>query len=212
MPQKGIIIKKRSGTKFRLNRSNMLEGEQNFIRQAQRGEKEAFAKLYEHYLPQIYRFVYIKINNKAEAEDLTHEVFLNTWQNIKRYVPREFPFSSWLYRIARNEVIDFYRTNKKNIRLELIEENSLGIPETESLNLDQALELENIKKLFQHLTQEQRDVLIMRFVEDLSPKEISGALNKSEGAIRIIQHRALNELKELIYKNVGDNNSNIKEA
>lgn len=190
----------------------MLDGEKNYIKQAQRGEKEAFAKLYEHYLPQIYRFIYLKVNNKSEAEDLTHEVFLNTWQNLKTFTQREFPFSSWLYRIARNEVIDFYRTNKKNIRLELVEEDFIKIAETESSNLDQSLELEKVKNLFQRLTQEQQDVLIMRFIEDLSPKEISAALNKSEGAIRIIQHRGLNELKKIIYKNAGNNDSNIKEV
>lgn len=190
----------------------MLEGEQNYIKQAQKGEKEAFAKVYEHYLPKIYRFILMKVNNKIEAEDLTHEVFLNTWQNLSTYVPREFPFSSWLYRIARNEVIDFYRTNKKNLRLEIVEEDFLKIPETASHDLDQTLDLEKVKNQIQNLRPEQQDVLIMRFIEDLSHKEIAVALNKSEGAIRLIQHRAINQLKDLIDQNVGNNIQNIKEA
>ncbi len=206
------LIVKEDRNKLAAQSFYMLEAEKQYIKEAQAGNKESFAQLYRHYLPQIFRFVYLKVNNKAEAEDLTHEVFLNTWQNLKTYTHREFPFSSWLYRIARNEVIDFYRTNKKEVRLELVEEDFIKIPETESLNLDQSLELEKIKKLFQHLTQEQQDVLIMRFIEDLSPKEVSAALNKSEGAVRIIQHRGLNELKKLIYKNDGNNNPNIKEA
>lgn len=192
----------------------MIEGEIKYIKEAQKGGKEAFARLYDHYLPRIYRFVLLKVNNKAEAEDLTHEVFMNSWQNLKTYTPREFPFSSWLYRIARNEVIDFYRTHKSNIRLDLIEESNLGVDEEENLNLDldQAIDLEGVKKLIQYLKPEQQDVIIMRFIEDLSHEEISAALNKSTGAVRLIQHRAINALKELIKKNVGNINQSIKEA
>lgn len=190
----------------------MLEGEQNYIKQAKQGNQEAFAELYRHYLPKIYRFVFLKVNNKAEAEDLTHEVFLNTWQNLESYTPTQFPFSSWLYRIARNEVIDFYRTDKKNIRLDLIDEDFLKMPETENQNLDSTLGLEKIKNLIQFLRPEQQDVLIMRFIEDFSHKEIADALNKSEGAIRLLQHRAINELKKIVEKNAGNNNQNITEA
>lgn len=189
----------------------MIEGENKYIKQAQKGGKEAFTRLYDHYLPKIYRFILLKVNNKTEAEDLTHEVFLNSWQNLKTYTQREFPFSSWLYRIARNEVIDFYRTNKKNIRLDLIEENSLGVDEEISLNLDQAIDTESIKKLIQFLKPEHQDVIIMRFIEDYSHEEIAAALNKSTGAIRLIQHRAIQVLKNLINKNVGAINQNIKE-
>lgn len=191
----------------------MLEGEQNYIKEAQAGGQDAFAKIYNHYLPLIYRYVYLKTNNRAEAEDLTHEVFLNTWQSIRRYAPGQFPFSSWLYRIATNEVIDFYRTKKKKVSLDLVEEDFLKIPESESKSIDQALDLEIIKKLIRRLKPEQQDVLIMRFVEDFSPKETAAALNKSEGAIRIIQHRAMNELKKMIPENnIENNDSNIKEA
>lgn len=190
----------------------MLEEEIKYIRKAQRGDKEAFAQLYHHYLPKIYRFIYVKVNSKTEAEDLTHEVFMNTWQGIKSYTPQEFPFSSWLYRIARNEVIDFYRTTKKNVRLDLLEEDALKMPEQESFNLDQVMSVESVMDLMKSLKPEQQDVLIMRFLEDLSPDEVAAALNKSSGAVRLIQHRAINTLKELINKNVGSTNENITEA
>jgi len=212
LPNKVIIKVCVKVTEWRFIRSNMLEGEQNYIKQAKRGDKEAFAELYRHYLPKIYRFVFLKVNNKTEAEDLTHEVFLNTWQNLNSYTPTEFPFSSWLYRIARNEVIDFYRTDKKNVRLDLVDEDFLKMPETESQDLDLVLSLESVKNLIQFLRPEQQDVLIMRFIEDLSHKEIANALNKSEGAIRLLQHRAINELKKIAEKNVGNTNQNITEA
>lgn len=195
-----------------LIRSNMLEEENNLIRQAQEGDKDAFGKLYDHYLPKIYRFILLKVTNKSEAEDLTHEVFLNAWQKINSFTPRGFPFSSWVYRIAKNEVIDFYRTNKNNMRLEQAEENFLKIPETQSRAVNQSLDLEKIKNLLHLLKPDQQDVLIMRFVEGLSHQEISAAINKSEGAVRIIQYRAIQNLKEIINQNNENNNSNIKEA
>lgn len=190
----------------------MLEGENNLIKLAQKGDKSAFGKLYSHYLPKIYRFVLLKVSSKGEAEDLTHEVFLNVWQNINSFVPKGFPFSSWVYRIAKNEVIDFYRTNKNNLRLEQVEENFLKIPETQTREINQALDMEKIKSLISLLKTDQQDVLIMRFVEGLSHQEIAAALNKNEGAVRIIQFRAIQNLKELINQKYGNDNPHIKEA
>ncbi|MDD5547802.1 MAG: RNA polymerase sigma factor [Candidatus Pacebacteria bacterium] len=177
----------------------MLENEKKYITEAQKGKKGAFGSLYDHYLPQIYRFVYLKVSSKSTAEDLTHEVFLNAWKNLKGYTKTEFPFSSWLYQLARNEVIDFYRTKKKDVSIEDIEEDLLGIQE--KVDLDEKLNLEKVRKLIFKLKPEQQDVVIMRFIEDLSHEEIATAIEKSVGAVRIIQHRALNLLKELYGKN-----------
>ena len=94
----------------------MLESEKVYIKKAKSGNQEAFGALYDHYLPSIYRFILLKVSNRAEAEDLSHEVFLSAWKNIPGYKDKGFPFSSWLYQIARNAVIDFYRTSKKNIQ------------------------------------------------------------------------------------------------
>ncbi|TSC96901.1 MAG: RNA polymerase sigma-70 factor, ECF subfamily [Parcubacteria group bacterium Athens0714_26] len=183
----------------------MLENENKYIKQAQGGHKEAFGIIYSHYLPKIYRFISLKVNGKTTAEDLTHEVFLNAWKRLSKYETREFPFSSWLYQIARNEVIDFYRTNKKNISLENIGEGTLKTIESE--DFDAVLSLEKIKVLIKFLKPDQQDVLIMRFIEDLSHDEIAAAIKKSAGAVRLIQYRAINSLKELYEKN----NNNVKE-
>ncbi len=183
----------------------MLEGEKNHIKQAKRGNKEAFGLLYDHYLPKIYRFVLLKVSSRAEAEDLTHEVFLSAWQNIHNYKDRGHPFSSWLYQIAKNSVIDFYRTSKKNLQVESVSEEFVKIDalHPESLNTD--LEIEKLKRLIGLLKPDYQDVLIMKFIEDLSAEEIAANLDKSEGAVRLIQHRALKELKSLYY---GDPNNN----
>jgi len=173
----------------------MLEGEIKHIKQSKKGNKESFGLLYDHYLPKIFRFILFKVTNRAEAEDLVHEVFLSAWQNIHRYRYEGYPFSSWLYQIARNSVIDYYRTSKKNLNIENIDEEIIKINAHYPEKLDAALEIEKLKQVIKLLKPDYQDVIIMRFVEDLSCQEIAITLNKSEGAIRLVQHRALKELK-----------------
>lgn len=182
----------------------MLEAEKQHINDAQGGNKEAFGLLYDHYLPKIYRYILFKVSKTEEAEDLAHEVFLSAWQNIGGYKHKGFPFSSWLYQIARNAVIDFYRTSKKNVQIEMVSENLLKINPTESELIDNDLELTRIKGVIKFLKPEYQDVLIMRFIEELPHEEIAAILGKSQGAIRIIQHRALKELKTIYYGQFGE--------
>lgn len=179
----------------------MLEGEKDLIKRAKNGEEEPFGRLYDHYLAQIYRFILVKVNNKAEAEDLTHEVFLSAWQNLKSYKFQGFPFSSWLYQISRNKVIDHYRTKKPQTSFEDLEEGVLKVVGVVENRLDIAFDLERVKSAIQQLTPEQQDVIMLKFVEDLSNEEIAGALQKSEGAIRLLQHRAITNLKGLLWRN-----------
>ncbi|MEY4731540.1 MAG: hypothetical protein RL681_486, partial [Candidatus Parcubacteria bacterium] len=99
----------------------MLDGEKRIIQRAVKGEASAFGLLYDRYQPQIYRFIFLKVSRREEAEDLTHQVFLQALQHIGEYEDVGFPFTSWLYRIARNEVIDHYRTRKQAISLDDID-------------------------------------------------------------------------------------------
>ncbi|MDO8429824.1 MAG: RNA polymerase sigma factor [bacterium] len=188
----------------------MLEEEKSYIKEAMRGNKEAFGLLYDHYLPKIYRFIFLKVTNKKETEDLCHEVFLSAWQNIHNYRHKGFPFSSWLYQIAKNAVIDFYRTSKKNLQIEMVDEELLKFDSQNPENLNTILELEKVRKIISSLKPDYQDVLIMKFIEDLSHEEIAVALDKSEGAVRLIQYRALKELKS-IYENENNNGGSIKE-
>src|SRR3989338_7003410 len=87
----------------------MLEDEQRIVERAKGGEAEAFGLLYDHYLPPIYRFVLFRVSHREEAEDITHQTFLKAWEGIHRYSPQGHAFGSWLYRIARNAVIDAHR-------------------------------------------------------------------------------------------------------
>ena len=191
----------------------MLDNEKIHIEKAKKGNKAAFGALYDHYLPQFYRFLFLKVSSRAEAEDLTHEVFLSAWKNLPNYKYEGFPFSSWLYQIAKNAAIDFYRTAKKSVPLELMDEELIKMAvQTPETAVNDLLELERIKKCLRLLKPDYQDVLIMRFIEEMSHEEIAITLTKSQGAVRLIQHRALKELKS-IYENDLKNYGNLtKEA
>ncbi len=186
----------------------MLNGEENLIKHAIRGESSAFGSLYDEYQPRIYRFIYLKVGHREEAEDLTHQVFLNAWKNVKNYRFQGFPFSSWLYQIARNQVIDHYRTKKTAFTLDdnrdNEEENSNGdnfLTEDNNFNLDIRSEIAAVQEAIKKLIPEQQDVIIMRFVEEMPHREIAASLNKPESTVRVLQHRAIANLRKTL-KNV----------
>lgn len=175
-----------------------MNSEEKLIKRAKNGDKEAFGKLYDANASPIYRFILIKVGNKADAEDLTHQVFLNAWQKIRGYVSKGFPFSSWLYRIAHNAVIDFYRTSRHHADIQALPEDALSDAPELDKKIDDAMQIKLVKTAIKELDQDQQSVIVMKFINELSNKEIAQALEKSEGAVRVIQHRALKQLKSKI--------------
>jgi RNA polymerase sigma-70 factor (ECF subfamily) len=173
----------------------MIDGEEKIVALAVDGDSRAFGALYDHYHPQIYRFIFLKVSSREEAEDLTHQVFLNAWLGIQRYRHRGHPFSSWLYQIARNQVVDFYRSRKEGISLEDVDPEAFAGKSGEA-DLERNLEVERAIAAVRTLKQEYQDVLILRFVEDMSVRETADLVGKSEGAVKLLQHRALRALRE----------------
>src|SRR3989344_3071516 len=177
----------------------MLDGESNIIEKAVGGEASAFGLLYDHYQPSIYRFVIIKVSRREEAEDLTHQVFLNAWQNIGKYRDLGFPFSSWLYHIARNLIIDHYRGKRDNLNVDDLENELMAeisnLPDTLT---EIKMEMARVRQAITKLSPLHQDVIIMRFVEELSIKEVAQAVKKSEGAVKLLQHRAMEQLKKIL--------------
>lgn len=179
----------------------MNKEERDLVLKAKKGENEAFGLLYDKHFDSIYRFILLKTGSKSDAEDLSHQVFLSAWQNIEDYEFRGFPFSSWLYKIASNAVIDHWRTKKPNVSIDLVREDYLSeLPELQD-EVDQKFELRLVKNAIAKLEPDQQNVLIMKFVDELSNKEIAHVLDKSEGAIRVIQHRALRQLRKILSEN-----------
>lgn len=175
----------------------MADGEDKIVSAAVKGNSQAFGLLYDRYQPMIYRFVAVKVSRREDAEDLTHQVFLSAWQNIAGYRDLGHPFSSWLYRIARNQVIDHYRSRKMTeISLEASDFENLVAPIAGKLDLSQKFAIETILKAMKSLKSDYQDVLAMRFVEDLSVRETAKAMERSEGAVKVLQHRALQELQK----------------
>ncbi len=176
----------------------MLDGEKRIIQRAKRGEASAFGLLYDRYQPQIYRFIFLKVSRREEAEDLTHQVFLQALQHIGEYEDVGFPFTSWLYRIARNEVIDHYRTKRQAISLDDVDPEYFATLDRAMEDAERRMDVRRVTDALKQLKPEYQDVIIMRFIEDLSPKEIAVALQKSEGAVKLLQHRAVKQLQQLL--------------
>ncbi len=182
------------------------------VKKFQNGDTEAFGEIYDIYLTDIYRFIYYKVTHKEIAEDLTEDAFFKAWNNIDKYQKTKYPFSSWLYRIANNTVIDYLR--KENISIdELVDEikdDRVNVAESANGYFDQVL----LQKALVQLPENQREAIILKYVNDLQNKEIAIVLDKSETAIRILLSRAIAKLKEIIQKlenHYEDKNSNLKD-
>ncbi len=179
----------------------MIEAEQEYIARAQNGDGEAFGRLYDQYAPALYRFIAVKVSTKQEAEDLMHEVFLSAWQKLPTFEEQGFPFGSWLYKIARNRTIDYYRTKKVAASIDDEEGGFDQLPDHNvkiEAAVDQQFDIDAIKGALNQLNPEQREVIELRFMAELSPVEIAGIVGKKEGTVRIIQFRALKKLKEIL--------------
>ena len=165
---------------------------------AQEGDIDAFSEVYDEFLNSIYRFVFFKVSSETEAEDITSEVFLKAWKNLQKYKKEEgIPFSSWLFRIAHNEVIDFFRRQKPIDELpEEIEEDT---PVFDGVrNIENKMERIRLKKALENLPKTQSEVIILKFFSELSNKEIANIIGKTETAVRILQSRGLKTLKNYI--------------
>ena len=186
--------------------------ESELILQAKKGDAEAFGTLYDTYAPAIYRFVLFKVGSKSDAEDVTHQVFLKAWKSMKKYRDEGHPFSSWLYRIAQNTIIDHYRSTRTHRDIDTLPEDALAETPGFEESVDRGLRAEVVHRAIRELDDMSQNVLLMKFVNDLSNKEISATLQKSEGAIRVIQHRALKQLKNFLEKYARGDNQTINNA
>jgi len=167
------------------------------VRDAASGDVEAFGQLYDLYLDKIFRYVYYHVPDKMAAEDISQEVFVKAWKAIKSCRGREDTFLAWLYRIAHNLMVDHHRRQRKCRSLE-VQCRSKMTNSMEATELD-LKELELVQAL-RYLPEEHQNVIILKFIEGFSNQEIGRMLNKSQGAIRITQMRALSRLRKHLTK------------
>ena len=164
-------------------------------------DSEEFARLYDAYVDKIYNYIYYKIGSTTQAEDLTSEVFAKAWQARGRYHWTQRPFSAWLYRIAHNLVVDHYRTQHETVPIDgLI---SIDAAEKVEELAEQHLDSEMVRKAMQGLTQDQKQVIRLKFMEEYDTDEVAQIMGRGPTAIRALQHRALLSLCRILRKETG---------
>ena len=169
------------------------------IEQAAKGDPQSFSRLYDLHVDRVYRHIFYRVSSIGVAEDLTQEVFLKGWQAIHRYKRTGSPFVAWLLTIAHNLVIDYYRARKRETSLETIMPPTDSAPGPEQI-AEVRWEQRELQKAMMQLRRTQQTVIVLRFIEGFEYPEIAALLGKSEGAVRVIQHRALNELRRILAK------------
>lgn len=170
---------------------------QHLVRLAGAGDKDAFGKLYDTFLDAVYRFVYVRVGSRQDAEDITEQIFISMFTAMSRYVDNGLPFEAWMYRIARNKVTDYYRTRKSYVQLEEITEiaDTHPLPEEQT---ETVLSGEAVMKSLTKLPPQYQEIIVLKFIEDKSNEEISSILEKPIVHIRVLQHRAIQALRKEI--------------
>lgn len=171
---------------------------QKAIKDCQKGDQKAFGLIYDYFSKRLYNFIFYRVGHKEIAEDILSDTFFKAWKGIGAVEVVE-TFAGWLFRIAKNNVIDYYRIKQVNVDLTEVEDflKSEEDPVDDlNLNFDQ----KKLVKLIESLPIEQKLVIRYRFFEDMSISEISQIIDKSEGATRVIQHRAIVKLTDLAKK------------
>jgi RNA polymerase sigma-70 factor (ECF subfamily) len=171
------------------------------IERARSGDRAAFGELYDTHVDAVYRYVLYRVREPSDAEDLASEVFTRAFANIHRYRWQGKSFLAWLYTIARNAVTDRRRRERPTVDLD----DAYGVAEEGPTAHDRAVRGEQVDALrgaVKHLTTEQQEVLVLRFVENMSSRQVAKVLGKNEGAIRALQFRALGRLRKLLTSEV----------
>ncbi|HAX18166.1 MAG TPA: hypothetical protein DCY00_06190 [Actinobacteria bacterium] len=175
-------------------------------------DPDSFKKIYDYFFDRIYRFIFLKVYNSHDAEELTGDVLFKVYNNLSKIKGDSLSINAWVYKIAGNCVIDFFRKNKKISGQKSIDEmleNSediFAVSEDyilkESLFLKKELGFENegLLSMINNLPENQKNILLLRFVEDLDYPSISAILGKKENALRALLFRALQNLKDSLKK------------
>ena len=173
------------------------------LNRAIQGDPEAFSILYERYVKRIYNYIFYRTGNPPDAEDLTERVFHRAFGHIQSYTNRGVPFSAWLYRIAHNLVANWHRDHARRQDLALEDVILVGaafeMPEWVAETNEQRRWL---LAAIRHLPEERQELLILKFVEQLSNAEVGQIMGRTEGAIKSLYHRTLLALRDELVKNV----------
>lgn len=178
-----------------------MNDEQSLVKRAQQRDEVAFGMIYEQYFDRIFRYVTIRVGNEMEAEDISQQVFLQALKSIDSYKWKGVPFSSWLYRIAHNQVVDYHRKREKYATANLD-----ALPQVADIEddnnpaemVDIKFDIAQLGAALRKLTPAQQEVLSLRFTSELPTAEVAKMMGKSEGAVKALQHSAIVALRKAL--------------
>ena len=173
------------------------EEERRLVQRAVDRDQAAFADLYDLHVVRVYRHIYYLVGDSREAEDLTAQTFLKAWEAIDRYKERGAPIVAWLLRIGHNLTVSYLRSKRDHSELDegYVDQKRGNSPEEV---LEQTTDEKSVREAVLRLRDEQRQVIMLRFVEELDYREVAAMIGKSVPAVRVIQHRALGNLRKLM--------------
>ena len=179
------------------------EPDETLIRRAQE-DQTAFEPLYERYVAQIYAYSYYRVGNAQDAEDITARTFYQAMTHLNRYTTRGVPFSAWLFRIAHNLVANWHRdsSRRQTFSLDVV----LETPDPGSSLSERAEENEEARDLWEvvrHLPPERQQLLVLKFVDELSTEQIAIIMGRSEGAVKALLHRTLVAMRQQLVPEAG---------
>ncbi|MBI4239532.1 RNA polymerase sigma factor [Candidatus Uhrbacteria bacterium] len=173
--------------------------EKILLYKVRKGDAESFGPIFDHYHEKIYRFIYLKVPTGQDAEDITAETFLKAWQYLKEQ-KKISSLQAFLYQIARNLVIDFYR--KRGTVIESIDEQEIVIADRGDLTLEEKVMLKSdmvqIEAGLRQLKDAYREVIALHYLNELSLAETGNVIGKSHGATRVLLHRGMKALKQIL--------------
>jgi RNA polymerase sigma-70 factor (ECF subfamily) len=172
--------------------------DENVLVERAKTDPEAFGVLYESYVKKIYNYIYYRVGNQHDAEDLTARTFYRALDHIERYVNKGAPFSAWLYRIAHNLVANWHRDQSRR-KLISLEDIKLSTQRREGPDqvTEQKEEKDHLLAVIRRLPSDRQQLLILKFIEGMSNAEIGEVMGRSEGAIKSLYHRTLLSLREM---------------
>jgi len=184
----------------------------DYVKKAQKGDTLSFEKIYDEYAPKILSFVFYKVQNRAEAEDLSSEIWVQVIKSLKSYNFKS-SFNTWLYGLAKNLVFQYYREKYKNKEVVTFDEyfeQMNGVDEDFDNIESDMVEVEStqnetyLNKIFKGLNKIQREILELRFLKGYKISEVAEEMNLSESNVRVTQMRAINKLKKMnpTYENI----------
>jgi len=178
--------------------ANQPDEEAQLIRKAKLGQADAFGVLYEQHAVAIYRYLNAHLNSHLDAEDITSEVFVRAWKSLPTYHERGIPFRAYLFRIAHNALVDFYRQARSNPSKGLDHENTVGYAPDPAEIAMKNIKRQELGEILREIREDYRNVLVLRFINQLSPFETAAVMGRSPGAVRVLQHRALDALRKVL--------------